>query len=123
MKGYTDFVAGFLEASFIATKPIDKQKYMDWEKVKRIVKENPNSVIYAGLMEDWNNTSGLIYAKGKYYKGYVYGTSTWATPIVDVDGEEIECYVYEKPENFTVDLPSWWGEGEKLYDEWDFDEE
>lgn len=123
MKGYTDFATGFLGASFVATKPIGKQKYMDWEKVKQIVKENPGSIVYAGLMEDWSNTSGLIYAKGKYYKGYVFGTSNWATPIVDVDGEEIECYVHEKPENFTANLPSWWGEGEKLYDEWDFGEE
>lgn len=123
MKGYTNFTAGFLGAEFVATKPIGKPKYMDWDKVKQIVSENPNSVIYAGLMEDWNNTSGLIYARGKYYNGDVFGTSTWATPIVDVDGKEIECYVCEKPKNFTADLPSWWGDGEKLYDEWNFDEE
>ena len=96
MKGYTDFAMGFLGAGAIATNPMGKTKYMDWDKVKEIIKENPDSVIYAGLMEDWNNTSGLIFANGKYYNGYVYGASCWATPIVDVDGKEIECWTYEE---------------------------
>lgn len=97
-------------------------KYMDWNKVKEIVENNPNSVIYAGLMEDWNNTSGLIYAKGKYYNGYVYGCSSWATPIVDVDGKEIECWTHEETKEGS-DKPDWWGNGEKLYSKWDFDED
>lgn len=65
MKGYTDFYSGFLGPEAIATKPIGKMKYMDWKKVQQIVNEHPNSVIYAGLMEDWNNTSGLIFCKRK----------------------------------------------------------
>lgn len=123
MKGYTNFAAGFLGPEAIATKSIGSMKYMDWEKVKEIVKLNPNSVIYAGLMEDWNNTSGLIYAKGKYYDGYVYGCSRWATPIVDVDGEEIECYTLVKKEDFTSNLPKWWGDCEEVYDSWDYEGE
>lgn len=123
MKGYTNFAAGFLGPEAIATKSIGSMKYMDWEKVKEIVKLNPNSVIYAGLMEDWNNTSGLIYAKGKYYDGYVYGCSRWATPIVDVDGEEIECYTLVKKEDFTSNLPEWWGDGEEVYDAWKYEGE
>ena len=98
MKGYTDFAMGFLGASAVATKTIGAMKFMDWNKVKEVVESNPNSIIYAGLMEDWNNTSGLIYAKGKYYNGYVYGCSNWATPIVDVDGEEIECWTNNETE-------------------------
>jgi hypothetical protein len=121
MKGYTDFLSGFLGMEAVATKPIGDMKYMDWQKVQQIVNEHPNSVIYAGLMEDWNNTSGLIYAKGKYYDGYVYGQSKWATPIVDVDGEEIECWTYEKTEEGHR-KPSWWGSGQELLDEYEFDE-
>jgi hypothetical protein len=122
MKRYTDFTMGFLGASAVATKPIGAMKYMDWNKVKKIVENNPDSVIYAGLMEDWNNTSGLIYAKGKYYNGYVYGHSLWATPIVDVDGKEIECWTYEETKEGSG-KPDWWGNGEKLYSEWDFYED
>ena len=122
MKGYTDFATGFLGAGAVATKPIGKTKYMDWKKVQQIVDENPNSVIYAGLQEDWNNTSGLVFARGEYYDGYVYGASSWATPIVDVDGEEIECWTYEKTKEGS-DRPLWWGNGSKLKDEFDFDEQ
>jgi hypothetical protein len=126
LKGYTNFADGFLGAAAIATKPIGAMKYMDWQKVQQIVDKNPDAVIYAGLQEDWGYTSDLIYAKGKYYKGtYVYGCSTWATPIVDVDGEEIECYTLEK----TVEdsgMPKWWGNGQELHErnyfEDDYDE-
>ena len=121
MKGYTDFATGFLGMSAVATKPIGDMKYMDWKKVQKVVDENPDAVIRAGLMEDWNNTSGLIYANGKYYDGYVYGCSMWATPIVDVDGEEIECWTYE-PTKEGSRKPSWWGNGQKLLSEWDFDD-
>lgn len=105
MKGYTDFAMGFLGASAVATKSIGAMKFMDWNKVKEVVESHHNSIIYAGLMEDWNNTSGLIYAKGKYYNGYVYGCSNWATPIVDVDGEEIECWTNNETE-WGSDKPS-----------------
>ena len=119
MKGYTNFFDGFFGERAVATKPIGNTKYMDWKKVQQIVNDHPNSVIYAGLMEDWSNTSGLIFAKGKYYKGYVYGSSTWATPIVDVDGEEIECWTYEKTEEGS-DRPTWWGNEQELLSEDDF---
>ena len=52
MKGYTDFAMGFLGASAVATKPIGAMKFMDWNKVKEVVESHPNSIIYAGLMED-----------------------------------------------------------------------
>ena len=121
MKGYTNFAMGFMGAESIATKPIGGMKYMDWQKVQKIVDEHPDAVIHAGLMEDWNNTSGLIFAKGKYSDGYGYGCSCWATPIVDVDGEEIECWTYEKTAEGSG-KPTWWGNGQELLDEWDYDE-
>ena len=118
MKEYTDFAMGFMGAKAVATKPIGSMKYMDWQKVQEIVDKHPNSVIYAGLMEDWYNTSGLIYAEGKYYDGYVYGSSVWATPIVDVDGKEIECWTYEQTEEGSG-KPFWWGNGQELLDEYE----
>lgn len=118
MKGYTDFAMGFLGAGAVATKPMGETKYMDWNKVKKIIEENPDSVIYAGLMEDWGNTSGLIFAKGKYYNGYVYGASCWATPIVDVDGREIECWTYEETKEGSG-KPDWLMFGD-IYKEMDF---
>ena len=122
MKGYTDFISGFFGPSTIAgSNPIGKMKYMDWEKVKKIIETHQNAIIYAGLREDWNNTSGLIYAKGKYYDGYVYGASCWATPIVDVDGAEIECWTTEE----TIEGAGrpLWLTNKILLDPYDFDEE
>lgn len=121
MKGYIDFAAGFLGPEVVATKPIGKMKYMDWIKVQKIVDDHPDSVVYAGLMEDWNNTSGLIFAKGKYYDGYVYGASVWATPIVDVDGEEIECWTYDVTGE-GHGKPTWWGNGHELLDAFDYED-
>lgn len=122
MKGYTDFVSGFFGPSAIAgSNPIGKMRYMDWEKVKEIIETHQNAIIYAGLREDWNNTSGLIYAKGKYYNGYVFGASSWATPIVDVDGVEIECWTTEETIE-GADKPSWLI-NRILLDPYDFDEE
>ena len=117
MKGYTDFAMGFMGPGAIATKPIGDMKYMDWDKVQKLVDKHPNSVIYAGLLEDWGNTSGLIFANGEYYNGrYIYDRSVWATPIVDIDGEEIECWTYNESKEATS-TPGWWGNGTKLKDE------
>jgi len=120
MKGYTDFAMGFMGASTVATKPISVMKYMDWDKVKDIIEKNPDSVIYAGLMEDWGNTSGLIFAKGNYYDGYVYGASSWATPIVDVNGEEIECWTSEETKE-GAGKPDWLY-GSNVLDSYDYEE-
>ena len=121
MKGYTDFKMGFMGASAVATKPIGDMKYMDWNKAKEIILKHPDSKIYAGLMEDWNNTSGLIYANGNYYNGgYVYGASLWATPILDVDGEEIECWTNEKTDE-GPEKPDWLC-GDNVLDERDYED-
>ena len=120
MKQFTNFSLGFFGPEAIATKPLGKHKYMDWKRVQQIVSANPDSVIYAGLQEDWNNTSGLIFAKGKFYDGgSFYGSSNWATPIVDVDGCEIECYTYEKTEE-DYRMPKWWGDGQPLLSSYDY---
>lgn len=101
MKGYTNFGDAF------TIKSISEIKYMDWEKAKKICQENPWSMISAGLREDWNNTSSMVFESGEWIKdAYVYGCSCLATPILDVDGEEIECWTYEET---SKNLPSWWG--------------
>lgn len=123
MKGYTDFVGGMFWGMEICKRadPSDT-KYMDWNKVEKICLEHPNEEIEAGLREDWNNTSGIIFSKGKWVDGGVlYDQSRWATPIVDINGEEIECWTHT-PHDRTG-IPEWWGRGEQVYDEWDLDDE
>ena len=120
MKGYTDFIGGMFMGAAMPTAN-GGMKYMDWDKVEEICKNNPNATVRAGLMEDWNNTSGIIFSNGKYCDGYVYGCSRWATPIVDVDGKEIECYLHEDKYE-TSDKPDWWGRGQELVDEYEIED-
>ena len=120
MKGYTNFWAGFVPG-LIQTKPSGEMKYLDWVKAKQLIEEHPDSVIRAGLMEDWNNTSGLIYAKGNYYNGYVFGMSYWATPILDIDGEEFECWTYTQTKELNG-KPDWLY-GDHIKDAWEFDDD
>ena len=86
-------------------------KYMDWEKAEKICLDHPDSTIEAGLLEDWGYTSGTIYDHGTWLKEYVYDQSHWATPIVDIDGKEIECWTHEPHKQTGV--PSWWGRAGK----------
>lgn len=120
-KGYTDFFGGMFTGAAKPTAP-GGVKYMDWEKAEKICLEHPYSVVYAGLAEDWGWTSGKIYENGKWYDGgTLYDRSKWATPILDVDGEEIECFTHEEHER--TGIPKWWGRGEEVHSEWeDYDE-
>lgn len=112
MKGYTDFAGGMLEGMLRPTAP-GGMKYMDWEKAEKICLDNPEATIRAGLMEDWNNTSGIVFMKGAWYDGGIlYDASKWATPILDVDGKEIECWTHERHERRNV--PTWWGRGKTV---------
>lgn len=122
-KGYIGFTEGMIIGESIGYSS-DTMKYMDWSKAEQICKEHPNSVIYAGLQEDWGYTSGKIFDHGEYFNGGdLYDQSKWATPILDVDGKEIECWTKEPHEH--TGIPEDWGEGAKVKSTWDdcfFDE-
>jgi len=52
--------------------------------------------VVAGLEFDMEWTSGTIYSAGKIVAdSYVYLNSTWATPIIVMDGDEWSCWIYE----------------------------
>lgn len=100
MKGYTEFATGFLGPEALG-KVRREMRYFDWEKAKDIIdnaiEENPYCDINIGLREDWNNTSDTIYCDGEWSEPYFfYGCSCWATPIIDINGEEIECWTNEE---------------------------
>lgn len=117
MKGYTDFIGGMFEYH---PEHHDGVRYMDWDKVKQICLANPTSKIEAGLREDWNNTSGIIFNNGEYYDGgTLYNQSRWATPIVDIDDVEIEVWTNE-PLDFSG-IPNWWGNGSDLKCGWQWE--
>lgn len=100
MKGYTDFALGMLGPETLGYTR-GELKFFDWAKAKDIidnaVAENPSCRISVGLREDWNNTSDVVYDGGKWCEAtWFYGCSSWATPIIDIEGEEIECWTYEE---------------------------
>lgn len=100
---HTSFIAPFLKID-IATKKRGRMKYLNWDKVRELIKKNPDSKIQVGLLEDWNNTGDMIYNKGEYpYMYYVYTKSTWATPIVIVDKQKYICYSFEETEPIMCD--------------------
>lgn len=65
----------------------------DWDKAAELIRErNPESAS-AGLSGDWEWTGGEIFRGGQIVEdSYTYLGSTWATPLLDLDGEQIECY-------------------------------
>lgn len=75
----------------------------DWLKAAKILaKKKPKEAI-AGLSSDMEWTSGAIWRNGKPVPKddtYTYLASTWATPVLEIDGEEIPCFIMqsEKPE-------------------------
>ena len=92
-----------MQAFMMGQASIGKEpKVFDWDKAAQIIKEKGVASAEAGLQEDWGYTSDLIFIDGKpVTSGYTYLSSTWATPVLRIDGEEdIECFVMqsEKPE-------------------------
>ena len=68
----------------------------DWNKAAKIIRERKPIIAYASLKNDWEHTGGVIYASGRVIKGsYTFLKSTWATPLLIIDGEIIDCFVME----------------------------
>lgn len=75
-----------------------EMKVFDWDKAARIIWDHNAKSADAGLIEDWEWTGGSILSDGAPVpeeETYTYLASTWATPVLIIDGEEIECYRME----------------------------
>lgn len=80
----------------------EPMRVFDWDKAATLIRERKPAVAGAGLAGDWEWTGGIIYADGKPVSdGYTYLASTWALPLVNLDGEEIGCWRWE------ADAPGW----------------
>lgn len=76
----------------------------DWDKAAKIIKEVGAKSAQAGLSEDWEWTGGPILKDGQPVKEedtYVYLCSTWAHPVLMIDGESFPCHCMES------DAPNW----------------
>lgn len=73
--------------------PDGNEKVFDWDKAAKIIKERKPETASAGLTEDWFWTGGIIYENGKpIINEYTFLASRWATPVLILDDEEIDCY-------------------------------
>lgn len=111
---------GFAEGILIGKSRIPqgaKTKVFDWVKCANLIRKHcmienmfdASKTVEAGLMEDWSCTSGEIFKDGNIVEDdYTYLGSKWATPIIDIDGEEIECWAYS--DECEYDAGSKWDE-------------
>ena len=97
---HMDFMAPFCDSYHHGklSKKREDFKFLDWDKVREVIKENPNSIIQVGLLEDFTYTGDIIYNKKPIKKFYVHDNSNWATPVVIIDGKVYACYSSEKTE-------------------------
>lgn len=71
-------------------------KVFDWKRAAEIIRDENPDYCEAGLAGDMEWTAGTIYANGKIIDdSYTYLASTWATPVIVVDGDERDCFVME----------------------------
>ncbi|MDE1139926.1 MAG: hypothetical protein PW999_09785 [Paraburkholderia tropica] len=65
----------------------------DWDRAAQLILEHKPQSAEAGLSGDWEWTGGEIYRDGEpVLDSYTYLASTWATPQLELDGEQFDCY-------------------------------
>jgi hypothetical protein len=67
----------------------------DWEKAARLIVERKAKHASAGLADDWEWTGGEIFANGApvpHEDTYVFLSSSWATPEIEIDGQREDCF-------------------------------
>lgn len=80
----------------------NEMKVFDWDEAARKIRDSKCTDAAAGLEEDWGWTSGAIYRDGKPVKDdYMFLASTWATPVIRIDGITYLCYKMEH------EVPGW----------------
>lgn len=79
-----------------AARAQDKPEMVfDWDKCAAILRERGARNAEAFLAEDREWTGGSILREGAIVPEedtYIYLASCWAKPMLEVDGEEIECW-------------------------------
>lgn len=72
-----------------------RQRVFDWDRAAQRIKDTAPGEAGAGLSQDWEWTGGCIYKDGApYTDDYLYLSSNWATPELDIDGIVEDCWVY-----------------------------
>lgn len=73
----------------------NRVKVFDWDKAAKICRKNLNAEeIRAGLHLDMEYTATTIMVRGDIVVGGGYLSSTWAIPVIEIDGVEQECWTW-----------------------------
>ena len=79
-------------------------KVFDWNKAARLIKKTGCKHAEAGLSEDWEWTGGTIFDDGApVMDEYTYLASIWATPVIRIDDEDVECWKLESKTAWDAD--------------------
>jgi hypothetical protein len=98
----------------LSSQNTEDRKVFDWIKAAQLIRDRQPSEAVAGLSEDMSWTAGTIYLNGNIVSdSYLYLASDWATPVVVLDGEEIECYTV-MPARLAYDRPVWSEEARQI---------
>ena len=88
-----DTLSAFAMGQANRDKPI---RVFDWHKAARLILERRPRCVEAGLEGDMEWTGGTIYEEGAANTdSYTYLSSTWATPIIVMDGNDEDCWVWQ----------------------------
>lgn len=83
----------------------------DWDRAARRIVEANAGDASAGLESDWEWTGGPILANGvpvPASETCVYLASTWATPILSLDGVEEPCWRYQTDDGNDWNADTYW---------------
>ncbi len=73
-----------------------KLMVFDWTRAAELIRDGRPERAEAGLSGDMEWTGGAIYADGETVEdNYTYLASTWAKPVLIMDGIRHDCFVME----------------------------
>lgn len=104
---------GFIEGMYYGSskcKSSSTFKAFDWLKAAELIRKHKPKVAEAGLQGDWNCTVTTIYCdeqpclKNEHDSHYLL--SLWTTPLLVIDGVEIECFKEYAEDDFAMGDPN-----------------
>lgn len=95
-----------IEAAKAANCPM---RVFDWDRAYKVIqKAGPKRTYQAGLAEDLDYTIGTIWKDDKpVEESHAYLCSKWATPILILDDEELECWLFDYESKYTDEDCLW----------------
>lgn len=80
-----------------------EMKVFDWIKAAKEIKARNAQEASAGLEGDFECMGGAILIDGKpFFDGYTFLASTWATPLLKIEGDFIPCFIMKSETEFNA---------------------